>query len=252
MRHREGPDVDRNSLERLLDQGLTISEISERLHSAPSTVAYWMEVHGLEAVNRQTHARARDVDRECLERLVAAGRTVAEIAAELSVTTVTVRRRLARFGLSTAATRRVLFRRAAEDAGLQMITMACPEHGDTEFVLEGRGYFRCKLCRMEGVARRRRKVKAILVADAGGSCCICGYDRHAGALEFHHVDRANKRLEISQSGALSLATLRAEARKCVLVCSNCHAEVEAGVTQLPGTVLSSSSGPIDPNPADPG
>ena len=27
---------------------------------------------------------------------------------------------------------------------------------------------------------------------------------------------------------LSLDSLRAEARKCVLLCSNCHAEVEAG------------------------
>jgi hypothetical protein len=33
--------------------------------------------------------------------------------------------------------------------------------------------------------------------------------------------------------ALSLDTLRAEARKCVLLCANCHAEVEDGVVSLP-------------------
>jgi hypothetical protein len=31
----------------------------------------------------------------------------------------------------------------------------------------------------------------------------------------------------------SLARARDEARKCVLLCANCHAEVEGGFTQLP-------------------
>ena len=68
------------------------------------------------------------------------------------------------------------------------------------------------------------------MSEAGGRCCICGYDKYIGALEFHHLDRAEKRLTLSRNGAtLALETLRAEARKCVLVCSNCHAELEAGV-----------------------
>ncbi len=41
-------------------------------------------------------------------------------------------------------------------------------------------------------------------------------------------------MNVSASGiAYRLATLRDEARKCVLLCSNCHAEVEAGVAALP-------------------
>jgi hypothetical protein len=123
--------------------------------------------------------------------------------------------------------------RAAQQAGLETITMSCTEHGETEFVLEGRGYYRCKRCRMERVMRRRRQLKAILVAEAGGCCCVCGYSRYVGALEFHHLDRTEKRVEISCGAALSLNSLRAEAEKCVLVCSNCHAEVEAGVTTVP-------------------
>jgi hypothetical protein len=87
------------------------------------------------------------------------------------------------------------------------------------------------------VAERRRNLKQILVADAGGRCIICGYDRFLGALQFHHLDPAQKRLEISRNGiTLSLATLQAEAQKCALVCSNCHAEVEGGVAVLPDTV----------------
>lgn len=225
--------MEKETLELLLGLGLTIAQIAHRTGKAPSTVSYWMEVHGLEPVHRETHARPHVVDRASLEKLVATGRTVAEMAAELGVTTVTVRRRLARFGLRTAATRRVLLTRAALAAGLETVVMPCAVHGDTDFILEGRGYYRCKRCRMERVTRRRRKVKAILVADAGGRCCICGYDRWTGALEFHHLDPETKRIEISHGAALSLKMLREEAQKCVLVCSNCHAEIEAGVATVP-------------------
>ena len=127
------------------------------------------------------------------------------------------------------------------------VTRSCADHGETEFVLEGRSYYRCKRCRVEGVARHRRKLKAMLIADAGGRCCVCGYDRFPCALEFHNLDREDKRLEISANGVtLSLAALRAEARKCVLVCSNCHAEVESGVTKLPVRVFEASEKPNAP------
>jgi hypothetical protein len=173
-----------------------------------------------------------------IEQLVNDGMTIAEIAVELGVSAVTVRRRLARFGLRTAGTRRIGDQRAAKEAGVAAINLTCVRHGETDFVLEGCGYYRCKLCRAEKVSRRRREVKAVLVAEAGGRCSVCGYDRYVGALEFHHLDPAKKRLEVSGGGVTrSLDAARAEARKCVLLCSNCHVEVENGVTNLPDTVL---------------
>jgi hypothetical protein len=124
--------------------------------------------------------------------------------------------------------------RAAKDAGLLTITMVCRRHGETEFFLEGRGYYRCKRCRSEAVSRRRRKLKAILIAEAGGRCCICGYDKHPSALEFHHLDPLEKQMPLSARGiAYALDTLRAEARKCKLLCSNCHAEVKNGIAVVP-------------------
>jgi hypothetical protein len=55
----------------------------------------------------------------------------------------------------------------------------------------------------------------------------------SSALEFHHIDPATKEFGVSRSGVTrSIARSRAEARKCVLLCSNCHAEVEAGVVVL--------------------
>jgi len=76
-------------------------------------------------------------------------------------------------------------------------------------------------------------VKEILVREAGGRCTICGYDRYIGALEFHHVNPDEKRLGLAMGGiTLAIERLRAETRRCVLLCANCHAEVEAGVTSL--------------------
>ncbi len=173
------------------------------------------------------------MDRESLETCVDSGMTIRAIAAELNVTTVTVRRWLARLGLRTVQTRQMELAAAARAAGITTLVRSCARHGETEFVLEGRGHYRCKRCRADRVADRRRNMKAVLVAEAGGRCAVCGYDRYVGALQFHHLDPTEKRLEVSTNGStLSLAALRAEARKCVLLCSNCHAEVENGVTAL--------------------
>jgi|SRR5215218_219728 len=64
---------------------------------------------------------------------------------------------------------------------------------------------------------------------------------------FHHLDPKTKQFEIT-SQTRSLARLRAEASKCVLLCSNCHAEVEAGITAVP---LNSVPG-VNPDHMNPG
>jgi 5-methylcytosine-specific restriction endonuclease McrA len=101
------------------------------------------------------------------------------------------------------------------------------------FILEGRGYYRCKKCRMERVSEWRRRTKRRLLQTAGGACVLCGYDTYPGALQFHHIEPAEKKFSISREGVTrSFAELRAEAAKCVLLCANCHAEVEGGYTAL--------------------
>jgi hypothetical protein len=111
--------------------------------------------------------------------------------------------------------------------------MVCTRHGRTTFRLEGRGYYRCKRCRQERVSEWRRNVKRRLVREAGGACRLCGYDRCPAALQFHHLDPGAKSFALSREGVTrSLAEALAEARKCVLLCANCHAEVEAGYRKL--------------------
>jgi 5-methylcytosine-specific restriction endonuclease McrA len=87
---------------------------------------------------------------------------------------------------------------------------------------------------MQRVIEWRRRTKLRLIAEAGGCCRICGYDRYSGALHFHHLDPASKEFAISRNGhTRSIKKVRAEVAKCILLCSNCHAEVEAGIATLP-------------------
>jgi hypothetical protein len=89
---------------------------------------------------------------------------------------------------------------------------------------------------VEAVSDRRRRVKEILVDEAGGRCAACGYSDCVAVLQFHHLDPATKRFGLGREGVTrSIEKARAEARKCVLPCANCHAEVELGVRVLPVT-----------------
>jgi transposase len=229
--------MDKDALQLLLAQGVSVEQIGRRFGRHPSTVSYWMRKHGLEAPNRAKHAGKGGLDRDVLAELVGRGMTIREIAGVLERSTATVRHWLRRHGLSTAAAERARDTRVGRAQGESSLVRDCARHGRTAFVIEGRGYYRCKQCRSEQVIRHRRRLKELLVAEAGGVCALCGYDRHLGALQFHHLDPRSKRLHISQNGiTLSLETIRQEVRKCVLLCSNCHAEVEGGIASVPDTV----------------
>jgi transposase len=229
--------MDRASLEQMLGEGLSLAEIGGRVGRHEATVSYWVKKHGLEAVNHRKHVARGGLERERLEALVGAGMSIAQIADETSLSKAGVRHWLTRHGLKThgASGRRVRVEAAqARQDGLSVVVLSCRQHGETAFVLDQRGYYRCKQCRSAAVSRRRRRVKELLAAEAGGACCICGYSRDARALHFHHLDPSQKRREINARGAgMAIEVLRAEARKCVLLCANCHAEVESGLVVLP-------------------
>lgn len=117
---------------------------------------------------------------------------------------------------------------------MQSIQKECRRHGVQVYVKAGSsGYYRCRKCRSANVTESRRRMKRRLVEAAGGQCVICGYNRYYGSLEFHHVDPATKTLKLGGAVAYSLARGLEEIKKCVLLCGNCHPEVEAGVTELP-------------------
>ncbi len=72
-----------------------------------------------------------------------------------------------------------------------------------------------------GLERKRELVRL-----EGCQCRLCGYNRNLAALEFHHTKPSTKTfpLDLRSLSNRSWKTLREEARKCVLLCSNCHKE----------------------------
>lgn len=74
------------------------------------------------------------------------------------------------------------------------------------------------------VSRRRRKIKRILVEEAGGTCVDCGYTGPPFMFDFDHRDPSTKTHTLGAAMAKinSLAACRAEAVKCDLVCAMCH------------------------------
>ena len=223
--------MDRDHLQGYLSQGLSLEQIGILLDRDPSTVGYWVKKHGLVANGRWKHAARGGLTREQLEPLVWQGLTVRAISEALGVSASTVRHWMAKFDLRTQRHR--ANRHLGADRKPAITIDTCAHHGRTEYILEGRGAYRCKRCRSEAVTRWRHRVKETLIAEAGGACALCGYERHPAAMHFHHIDPSTKEFSLSQEGVTrSLARARAEAQKCVLLCANCHAEVEAGAASV--------------------
>jgi transposase len=174
------------------------------------------------------------VDRQVIRELVDGGSSLRGIAAELGIDPSTARKWLRKLGLETKHMRTMREAAEARERGENEVMRICPRHGVTVFRVDSRGTYRCVRCNSDRVAARRRMIKQILLAEMGGECLICGYSECDRALQFHHVDPESKRFSIAFEGVTrSIDRAREEAAKCVLLCANCHAEVEAGVTELP-------------------
>lgn len=231
------PAMDRERLKRWLDDGLSLEQIAEIVARDPSTVGHWCKKHGLTPNGRSKYAPRGGLTREQLEPLLDTGLTLREIAAELDRSVSTVRHWLKRLDLAAGIPRRRAKALAALESGHNRFTYTCRHHGEVDFLVFAGGRSRCSKCNSEHVSRRRQRTKATLAAERGGRCALCGYDRYLGALQFHHRDRESKKFAISSGGfTRGLERAREEARKCTLLCANCHAEVEGGFASLgPGT-----------------
>jgi transcriptional regulator with XRE-family HTH domain len=77
--------------------------------------------------------------------------------------------------------------------------------------------------------KRRTMLKIKSVEYKGGECILCGYNKCIQALDFHHTNPSEKDFTISGNYNISWDRIKNELDKCILVCSNCHREIHAGV-----------------------
>ncbi len=78
----------------------------------------------------------------------------------------------------------------------------------------------------------RKRTKLRIIAMMGGSCGSCGYNKCSAALDLHH--KGNKEYLISYMIKKHMAwqKILKEAKKCRLLCKNCHTEFHSGKNDL--------------------
>ena len=71
---------------------------------------------------------------------------------------------------------------------------------------------------------KNAKIKYVNNYKRSHKCEICG-ETSTCCLEFHHVDKRKKMFTISSAICnikIDMKALRAEIKKCIIICSNCH------------------------------
>ena len=71
---------------------------------------------------------------------------------------------------------------------------------------------------------RKKKLKKEIIELFGGKCSKCGYNKCMGALDFHHEGRKEEAISRLIKNNSREKILK-EAKKCILLCANCHREV---------------------------
>ncbi len=69
--------------------------------------------------------------------------------------------------------------------------------------------------------------KISLIQILGGKCSVCGYKNNSSALHLHHSNPNEKTfgLDLRSLSNRKQSVIDEEISKCILICSNCHAEL---------------------------
>ena len=81
----------------------------------------------------------------------------------------------------------------------------------------------------QAVTKHRQKRKLELIKIMGSKCALCGYSKAITALEFHHINPEEKNYQLSSGNCKTIEEDLNEAKKCILVCANCHREIHEGL-----------------------
>lgn len=90
----------------------------------------------------------------------------------------------------------------------------------------------CKDCHNKKRGVYNRTNKELALEYKGNKCQCCGYDKCIAALEFHHLDPSAKDPNFVRMKNGQFEKMKPELDKCILVCSNCHREIHAGLLNL--------------------
>lgn len=97
-------------------------------------------------------------------------------------------------------------------------------------VIVGRRKYCSKVCKEKAIQESQKRCKdkvsvAFCQFKESIGCSACGYDRFGGSLDFHHLEARRFRITGWRWWSNS-EELQVEISKCILLCKNCHYELE--------------------------
>ncbi len=92
----------------------------------------------------------------------------------------------------------------------------------------------CRICNEEKRKEQTFLKQKLIFQMHGNTCKVCGYNKCKEALELHHVIPSTKEYTVSHltRNFSSIDKLKVELEKCIMLCSNCHRELHAGIIKL--------------------
>lgn len=106
--------------------------------------------------------------------------------------------------------------------------MKCSYHCCNKTIKTGHRFCGVNCKRKYFVDKRRKDIRQMALNYKGDVCQVCGYNKCESALVFHHIKSNEKDFGLSAKGyTRSWVKVKKELDKCLLVCSNCHAEIHS-------------------------
>ena len=173
------------------------------------------------------------MDKDYLTQLVTGGKSIRQISKLVSKSEGSVRHWLRKYNLTTYKPPKYV-----DNCKFCNIKLT------DQNTYDSKKRWSCKSCANKYRNERFVLTKHKMVEYKGGKCICCGFDKHYSALDFHHLDPSIKEFNLTRN-SIGWDKLQPELDKCVLLCSNCHRMIHAGVIQLPddpaseGTCLTS-------------
>ena len=225
---------------KLRKQGLTYNEIKERLGCAKSTISYHCRKNGLSKPIVKIIRKLSDDEIKKMQLFYNSIGSTRETAKKFNVAKSTVSKYIKTnahphklndnlvqeirnyYDLGNSSKKVAMKFNVSKSTVLKYVNIRKKiKKSDTEI----------KKSHSKNVMSWRHRTKTKLIEYKGGECKICGYKKCIQAMEFHHLNPKEKDFTISGK-SWSFERLKSEVDKCILICSNCHAEIHAGVNEI--------------------
>ncbi len=226
--------IEKEDLERLVNQRLSTYKIAEKLGKSRTSICYLLKKYNL-----KTCYYNKQPEKEELEKLVEMGLSTNKIADWTGRSQSNVRYWLGKYGLKT----HYVTREKTDE--IKLTHKTCNNCNENKSVNEfyfrknrNKYYNTCKKCDSENHKknhtglngyRHKNKQKLIDTIFSDCKCELCDFKtKNISVYDFHHRDPSKKEFNLCKVRYKMKECLE-EIKKCILVCSNCHREIHGGL-----------------------